>query len=311
VAFIGDDLTFQWGQQPQFQVHTNWLPDGADVPPFGGYQGEQATLQALQAILASGKKPIIMLMMGESFADAESPGNQHPFIMAEWAQSLEEIITTAQQAKLAVVVGTIPYSAFGDVADMNRWIFTYCNAHKIPVVNYAFALNGSIGNTAGGAAAAPGYYTPQWSGYVGMPSPLLTSAGWDLITDMAETAILQAEGYKLKSGYLQSVVTDLTDTEPPSIVNGNIVVNGGLVQFTAYGQYSDGSTHTFNNADENGRIGTWTNSNPTALFLDQTGLGTGMDNGTSDVHFTTLTGTPFSEWIMYTVVSAGQSGATY
>ena len=54
----------------------------------------------------------------------------------------------------------------------------------------------------------------------------------------------------------------VTDDEDYPVANANTVWDGGYVQFTPYGQYTDGSTHIINNADIDGHIGRWTNSNP-------------------------------------------------
>jgi hypothetical protein len=315
IAFIGDTLVYQWGQQPQFLAHSNWLPYGNAVDGFPGNanSGTAVVLTTLQGIIRSGKKPAaIFLIVGESNSEAVSPGNQHSNIFSYWAQGWEEIITTAQEAKMQVIVGTIPYSFIGDVADMNKWILTYCAVHNIPVVNDDFALNSGTGFAASGyGEVSPGqplppqvpvYYGPETVGQYGIPERTLTSQGWDLMTDMAEVAIGTATGaIKLKGGYLNTVVY-ANDEDQPSLLNANTVIDGGIVQFTAYGQYSDGSVHPFRNADINGHIGTWTNSNPLAMSLDQNGVGIGLDKGSTNVHFTTPSGATLYEWVMYTQI---------
>ena len=127
--------------------------------------------------------------------------------------------------------------------------------------------------------------------------PNLPPGGWDLVTDMAQAAIIQAQGYKLKGGYLQTVGWDggLYST---STANANSINTGGTVQFTPYGQYTDGSTHVMNNADVSGHIGTWTTTVPKSLWVDQNGVGTGLDLGISTVRFTAPSGTIFNAWGM-------------
>lgn len=317
IAFLGDGLTYQWGQQPRFTKHTNWLPYGNNVSgyPGNGYAGTTAALFTLQGIIRSGKKPAaIVLIVGEADSEAVSPGNQHSNIFAGWAQAWEEIITTAQEAKIQVIAGTIPYSYIGDVSDMNKWILTYCAVHNIPVINDDFALNSGTGFAASGhdgvlspgqplPPQVPSYYQPQTTQPDGFPSINLSSQGWDLITDMAEVAVGTATGaMKLKSGYLDTVVYYNNEDNGASMPGLNTLIDGAIVQFTAYGQYTDGSVHPFRNADINGHIGTWTNSNPLAMSLDQNGIGIGLDKGTTNVHFTTLSGATINEWIMYTQV---------
>jgi hypothetical protein len=312
VAFIGDNFTFNWGTQPQFQAHKNWLAYGAltVTHPGNGSEGTSATLAALQAIIQSGKKPIIHLIEGESNSESGTPGNQHSLIFAFWAVGFEKIITTAQQAHLPIVVGTIPFSEIGDVSDMNKFIFTYCNTHGIPVVNYDFALNGGTGFAASGHLGygniqpappqTPIYIAPPIDQGGNLPQYALTSQGWDLVTDMADVATELAGGQiKFKSGYLGDVTYD-ANQNAASTPQNNQTADGGIVQFTPYAVYTDGSTHVINNADQFGHIGVWTNSNPKSLFLDQNGVGTGMSPGSTSIHFTTLQGQILSSWTQYT-----------
>jgi hypothetical protein len=319
IAFVGDYLISTWGQQPQFQAHSNWLPYGSAGTGSAGYVdvGTNAALQTVQAIIASGKKPVIFLNVGQVDADDGSPGNQHSNIFADWAQGWEAIIKAAQQAKLPVIVSTIPYSDHGDVSDMNKWILTYAPAHGIPVVNFDYALNSGTGFAASGHGAEdpygppipqpPVYYMPESSPNTRVR--VLTSQAWDLITDMAEVAIGTYTGaIKLKGGYLGTV--EFSENEDAmSIPGANTTSDGSIVQFTAYGQYSDGSTHIFNNADLYGNTGIWTTSNPFVLSMDQTGVGRGLDAGKTNVKFTTPTGTTLNEWTMTTFINVYGCGA--
>jgi hypothetical protein len=312
VAFIGDGFTWEWQQTPEFKQHPNWIGDGSEVPvgPNRGVLGTTVVLTELQAIIASGQKPIIHLMVGESNSELVAENYDHAAVMAVFGQEFDEIITTAQQAKLKIIVGTITY---GDVADLNKWIFFYCAAHNIPVVNYDFALNSGTGFAASGHAGGTSYMpNPNpypmapvyWAGQVEIPDSFpyetLTPQGWDLMTDMAQTAIIQVEGYKLKSGYLQTVGWSAGNGSSPSTstANANFINTGGTVQFTPYGQYTDGSTHIMNNADVYGHLGLWTTTVPKTLFVDPNGVGTGLDLGTSTVKFTTPAGVTINAWGM-------------
>jgi hypothetical protein len=312
VAFLGETFTYEWGQSPQFQAHKNWV-DYATTEGGLGDPGTNNVLGVLQTIIASGKKPIIHLVVGQTNADALSPGNEEAVVFARWAQGFEEIIETAQAAKLTIIVGTIPYALIGNVHPMNQWIFLYCNAHGIPVVNYDFALNSGTGFAASGhGSAAPGqpaipeepayWQQPVQQGPNALPEYVLTSQGDDLITDMAEVAIGLASGViKLKGGYLGTVyLPDLEDAA--SQVGANSGIDGSIVQFTAYGQYTDGSVHVINNADMNGHVGTWTTSAPMVLNIDQNGVATPLDKGTANIHFTTLAGQTINEWVWTTSV---------
>ena len=294
VAFIGDDFTFQWGQQPQFQAHTNWLPYGTNVPAYSGATAVSDVQSALNAVIASGKRPIIHLMFGQSLAETALGGNTHSAVFAQWATGFEQLVNTAVSAHLSIIVGTIPYGGFGDVADMNKWIFVYCTAHNIPVVNYAYALNNppSFPGT-----TTPVYFAPtSTTGTVTVPDPLLTAAGWALASEVAQAEIIQLEGYKLTGGYLQDVEDDQAE-DAQDVTNANTMPDGGIIQFTAWGQYSDGSTHQFLNADQFGHIGLWTTTNAAVVWMDPfSGEGQALDKGTADVKFTTNSGVTINEW---------------
>jgi hypothetical protein len=304
VAFIGDDLTYRWQQTPQFQAHKNWLPYGVNIPwhPSAG-NGTNVALTQLQAILRSGQKPMIHLLVGQADEDGiDAGGNQSALIFAVFATNMEQIIATAQAAKLKIVVGTIPYSAKGDLGPLNQWIFQYCNAHNVSVINYAFALNSGKGFAANHGSSqypAPVYYNPAPDPQAPLTEPSLTSAGYDLITDMAATQIGLTEGtFRLTGGYLNTItLDDLEDAQP--VLNGNTLVDAGTVQFTPYGEYSDGNTRILNNADQYGHVGVWTSSAPSVVSLDAYGAGTAFRKGSANVHFVSNTGMAVSEWTMF------------
>jgi hypothetical protein len=306
VAFIGDNLTSQWQASPQFKANKNWLPYGftTDVGP-GCCKGTGVALTELQQIIAKGRKPIIHLMVEQGDADGISDGgNQQALILAAYAHGFEQIIKTAQTAKLQIIVGLEPFSIFGEAYQLNNWTKLYCQVHNIPVIDYASAING-----AGFAAnwqendPAPVFYTSQPEPvFTGLLNSTLTTAGYALITDMAETQIgLTAGTFKLVKGYLNATI--LPDVEDPeSEVNGNSPIDGSIIQFTPYGQYSDGKTRIMNNlaASLNG-VGTWTSSNQSIVQIqpNSNGVATAWGQGTANVHFIAPNGITFSEWTMY------------
>jgi Bacterial Ig-like domain (group 2) len=302
VVFIGDALTFQWQTSPDFQANKNWLPYGFTTQFGPGCcKGTGPALTELQQIIAMGQKPIIHLMVEEADADGlDDGGNQQALILASYAHNFEQIIQTAQAAKLKIIVGLEPFSIIGNVGQLNAWTKLYCFAHNIPVVDYASAINGA-GFAADRAptAPAPVFFTAD-------PNNLylntLTPAGYALITDMAETQIgLTSGAFTLTHGYLGAdILPDLEDAETE--VGGNSPVDGSTVQFTPYGQYSDGKTRIMNNnaASPNG-LGTWTSSNQAVVQIPATGNGvaTAWGPGNANVKFTSPTGITFSEWTMY------------
>jgi hypothetical protein len=311
VAFIGDNLTYEWQQQPQFRANSNWLRYGFNMPgKIGAGWGTATALTELQQIIASGKTPIIHLVVGQIDADGASPGNQPAFLLAVFASNIEKIIATAQNAHLKIILGTIPYASHGDVGPLNLWLFQYCGTHGIPIVNYAFALNSGTGFAASRAPVAPppAYYNPS-NPPSGATFPTITSAGWALITDMAETQIGLTEGlFKLVGGFINDVVLeDLENSE--SVTNSNSFVDGSTVQFTPYGEFNDGKTRILNNADQYGHVGTWVSSSSKVVTLNQYGVGISLSKGSSDINFISNSGIPFNELTVSVAVDDPSGGA--
>lgn len=300
VAFIGDNLTYAWQQTQQFQANTNWLPYGFTVPfEPGPGRGTEAALTELRAIIATGQKPIIHLMVGQADADGQDDGgNQDALVFAVFAHNMETIINTAQAAKLKIIIGTDPFAVVGNMGQFNSWLMQYCAAHEIPVVNYAAALRGA-GFAASLQPYAPVFYTAPGPNDFSLPT--LTPAGYALITGMAETQIgLTSGAFTLTHGYLSAtILPDLED--PQSEVGGNTAIDGSTVQFTPFGQYSDGRTRIINNVGLNGDVGTWTSSNPAVIWIQtgQDGVAMAWAPGTANVHFVSPTGIKFNEWTMY------------
>jgi hypothetical protein len=295
VAFIGDDFTYNWQSQPQFTANTNWEKKATYLPFAPGEgRGTAAAIIQLQAIIKSGQKPVVHLLAGENDSDGVTPGNPGAVLFEGFATNVVTIIKMAQSAHLKLIVGTIPFSDIGSVSAMNQWLMMYCAEHGVPVVNYAFALNSGTGFA---ASIVPSYYQQEPSNYIGH---VLSPAGWDLITDMAKTQIGMTAGmFGLIGGFLNTVAReDLEDPRP--LLNVNTVVAGSLIQFTPYGKYSDGKSRILNNADISGHIGIWTSSAHNVVWIDQNGVGTALEPGSSNVKFTTLSGTTIDEWTMNT-----------
>jgi hypothetical protein len=318
VAFIGDNLIYDWSNQLDFQQHSNWKAyvtvdqDQPQPGPGGALHGSGVALTALTNIIKSGQKPVIFFEAGEEDMAAITPNFTYDQIMAEWAANVIQIIKMAQTAKLPIIVATIPYTYWGDRNPFNNWLMTYAARVKVPVVNFDWVLNHPPTITVEG--------NPQDAddvNYFGcgegcgsdprviIPYDRLTVTGYDLITDMAETQIGLSEGaFHLTGGYLGTIANESNQYVEPTNYLGayssvNRVTDGSALQFMAYGQYSDGSVRIINNADINGHYGTWTSSNPNAIFIGQNGLASALEPGTSNIHFTTLSGVTINEWTMY------------
>ena len=95
-----------------------------------------------------------------------------------------------------------------------------------------------------------------------------TAAGYALMTQMAEVAILstlgQAPGGGLSTEHYGSPNAN-TDTNPFSNVNS--ITAGNALQFTPYGWYNNNPlVAPFVNATFAGPTGTWTSSNPLVMY---------------------------------------------
>jgi hypothetical protein len=142
VAFIGGTTMYQWqdsgifGGSPAYQ----WEGYGFKVfGPTGPCVETNEALSALQGIIASGTKPVIHLMVGG--ADAATDDTH---TVAQQLQSFEtcfaNVVTTAQNANLKILVGTNPFAQSNDIDPYNKFIFAYCTAKGIPVIDYQTLL---------------------------------------------------------------------------------------------------------------------------------------------------------------------------
>jgi len=297
VAFIGGSTMYQWqdsgifGGSPAYQ----WLGYGFKVfSPIGPCVETNEALASLQGIIASGAKPVIHLMVGGTDAETDDTHT-----VAQQLQSFEtcfaNIVTTAQNAKLKILVGTNPFAQHNDIDPYNKFIFAYCTAKRIPVIDYQTLLvraNDNFENTE--------YWIPPpivLGGTPGSgPPPSITSKGYALMNALADRAIAQyVGGVTLKAGYLGNEY--LVDGNPP-FTGANDLPPGAEMHWYAYGQYSDGITQPIANANVLQLYGTWTSSNPEVISIDPYGTAWAVAPGTANIHFTTLSGATLNEWVM-------------
>ena len=242
-------------------------------------------------------------------ADADSVsgglgGETGPMALSSYGQGFEKIIKTAQAANLKIIVGLEPFSWFGTVHYLNEWTALYCHSHNIPVIDYASALGGAGLGPYGYKDTQPVYLAqPQSDPNTGQETALLTSAGYDLITDMALTQIgLTTGAFTLKGGYLNANVLNNAGGDARVQYGANQALTTSPIQFTPYGIYSDGKTRIMNNeqASPFGGLGTWSSSNPVVVSIPQygSGLAKGYGSGTAMVLFMAPDGHVFSGWGM-------------
>jgi hypothetical protein len=297
VAFIGGTTMYQWqdsgifGGSPAYQ----WEGYGFKVfGPTGPCVETNEALSSLQGIIASGAKPVIHLMVGG--ADAATDDTH---TVAQQLQSFEtcfaNVVTTAQNAKLKILVGTNPFAQRNDIDPYNKFIFAYCTAKGIPVIDYQTLLvraNDNFEDTRYWIPSPIVLNGPQGSG----TPPSITSNGYAIMNALADRAIAQyVGGVTLKSGYLGN---EYQVNGTPPFTGGNDLPVGVPMHWYAYGQYSDGITQPMANANVLQLYGTWTSSNPEVISIDPYGTAWSVAPGTATIHFTTLSGVTLNEWVM-------------
>ena len=237
-------------------------------------------------IVKQGQHPIVHVVVGEDF-DSGSPGNPPASIFGNFAINMEAIINLAHQNNIRLIVGTVPFTIHNSVAYYNAWLKFYCATHGVPVVDYESAITSS---------------STQMVGRINPVSliPTLTAAGYALVTGLAQAQIaLTSQEFKLTRGYLGTVIYQ-ANGDPATVVGGNTAEDGSSIVFTAYGQYSDGTTRIVQD-------GIWTSSNPEVVHIDPVnGVAQAWSPGTADIHFASNSGVTFNGWTMHTVLGFGQ-----
>ena len=164
--------------------------------------------------------------------------------------------------------------------------------------NYADALcdcvqatGGQVGPNGNGNLQDTGKPYP-YSGFIP------TASGYALMQQMAEFGI-ETLGLTLKGGYLQNFEPIQPTVNPPLPTNVNTVYSATAVQFSAYGAYSDGTTHPMPSPEFTIPSGTWTSSSPLVMSVNQFGYAVALTSGTSTIRFLPTNGVKISSWVMY------------
>jgi hypothetical protein len=304
VAFIGGHITYNWQGSGVFGGSSAYSWEGygfkLNTPPGPCYETNQALL-VLQSIIAGGKKPVIHLMVG---AD-DAAGTSDSFPVSEQLQTFEtcfaNVVTTAQNAKLKILVGTNPFAQANNIDPYNKFIFAYCTAKGIPVIDYQTLLQRANDNFEGTEYLIP---PPEVLSVIGSvtvgPPPTISNKGYAIMNALADRAIAQyVAGVTLKAGYLDNEYLEMNGA-PPFVpgTSGNTVAPGTEMHWYAYGQYSDGITQQIANANVLQEYGTWSSSDPEVISIDPYGTAWALAPGTANIHFTTLSGATINEWTM-------------
>jgi hypothetical protein len=213
------------------------------------------------------------------------------------------MVSMAKAANIKVILGieswqwataTPPYPQ-----QLNSIVAAYGAQNKIPVVDYGDALCQCVSSTGGSFSSVPPgpYMAQEVLGFV--PNV----AGYALMTQMAQVAILNTLGQTPGGGYLQNTEQsnqslDVGAPSSPLLTNVNTVGPGFVVQFTPYGWYNNGLVEPFVNSNYVGSTGTWASSNPLVMNVSQTGLAWALTAGTANITYVSPTGVRFNEWTM-------------
>jgi hypothetical protein len=149
---------------------------------------------------------------GASDVDGATPGNQADFIFESFAQCFEQIVNTAQNARLKIIVGTDPFAWFGDINTADQWVRLYCAARNVPLIDHQTFLYQNASNpTYTGrlwSAATPHSQVPGW-----LPVP--SQQAYELMTQAAEAIIGQVIGtLTLQAGYLGTTTRQAYEDAP-------------------------------------------------------------------------------------------------
>jgi acyl-CoA thioesterase I len=311
VVFIGDQFTYMWGATPPFAANPNWINQGWAWTPVANCfmicQGgtSESTAARFQTDVIDLHPAIVHIMVGADDLAMDDDAEQVVGIAPGFMTSLEEMVSMAKAANIQVILGiesvqwasaTPPYPQ-----QLNSIVAAYGAQNKIPVVDYGDALCQCVSSTGGSfSSVPPGPYMAAGEVLGLVPNV----AGYALMTQMAEVAILNTLGQTPGGGYLQNIEQsnnnlNISAPSSPLLTNVNTVGPGFVLQFTPYGWYNNGLLEPFVNSNYVGSTGTWASSNPLVMYVSQTGQAWALTPGTAAITYTSPSGVKFSEWIMY------------
>jgi acyl-CoA thioesterase I len=305
VVFIGDQFTYAWGTAPSFAANSTWINQGWDSPVStycflscsAGTSG--GTLARFQADVIDLHPAIVHIMVGvDDIANDDDETQAVGYVYPNFLVNLEGMVSMAKAANIQVILGmesTAWASASPEYPQgINAIVAAFGAQNNIPVINYADALSQFASSTGGGIGSAQ--YLGQASAGLSFQAP--TAAGYALMTQMAEVAILSTLGQAPGGGYLQNITAPNANTNQ-SFSNVNSITAGNALQFTPYGWYNNNPlVAPFVNATFAGPTGTWTSSNPLVMYVTQTGFAFALSPGTASITYTSPTGVKFNQWVM-------------
>jgi lysophospholipase L1-like esterase len=307
VVFIGDQFTYMWGATPSFAANKpNWINKGWAWTPIPGcfvtcgLGTSEATAARFQSDVVSQHPAIVHIMVGVDDLAMDDDAEMVIGIAPGFTTSLQQMVSMAKAANIKVILGIEPLQWADPDAippypqQLNAIVAAYGAQNNIPVINYGDALCGCVGSLSAPAYGA-GYDLPSPGGP--------TAAGYALMSQMAEVAILNTLGQTPTKGYLQNVELsnqplNVAIPSSPLLTNVNTVGPGFQLQFTPFGQYSNGLVEPFVNSTYVGSSGTWASSNPLVMYVNQTGVAWALTPGKANITYIAPNGVKFNLWTM-------------
>jgi lysophospholipase L1-like esterase len=300
VVFIGDYFTYIWTDA--FAANQSWVNQGNPII-FGG--GSDSVAARFQSDVVSIHPAIVHIMVGAFDAEIADDASWTS-VLPEFFTNLDAMVKEAKAANIKVVLGTTPPTGnlnYPLLQQINAAVASYGSENNIPVVNYADALCACVSNSSsyygidmftGTGLMVPSTNTQNLpNGFGIIPS----TAGYSLMTQMAEATIYTLN-VTLKSGWLQNIEQANEREDTGATPDVNTVSPSAVVQFTPQGVYSDGSQHALLNSTIEGSSGIWTSSNPSVMYINQTGLAWALSPGTSTIRYISPSSVKFSPWVM-------------
>jgi lysophospholipase L1-like esterase len=306
VVFIGDYITYNWTSA--FAANPNWINKGINASDFGG-QTSGDVLARFQTDVVNLHPAIVHILVGAVDTEISSPESTQ-FTPPIFAENLDAMVKAAKAANIKVILGITPGTGEGfdnGLPQINSIVAAYGAANNIQVVNYGDALCQCVGGL-GQPTETPNNFQqlvttvpslPMTNPGPYYPTLLPTTAGYALMTQLAETAVAN-EYLTIETGWLSDLAkpNDNIGLNPGGLYNLNTVPPAAILQFTPIGYYTDNSEHPQSNTSWQGSNGTWTSSNPLVMSVNQQGLAVATTPGTATIKYTPANGVDFHPWVM-------------
>lgn len=304
VVFIGDYFTYNWTSA--FAANPTWMNKGINANDLApNAQTSSDVLARFQTDVINQHPAIVHIMVGNVNAETSSFASTQ-YTPPSFAADLDNMVKAATAANIKVILGISPgVGPDGGIGyllpQIDSIIAAYGAANNIQVVNYQDAMCQCVGALGEPVSTPNNFQQLVTSVPSGPPITTLlpTSAGYAVMTQMAETAVAN-EYLTIETGWLSDIAMPdpYIGLNAGGLNNLNTVLPGAILQFTPVGYYSDGSTHPQTNTTWEGSNGTWTSSNPLVMSVNQQGLALATTAGTATIKYTPANGVYFSPWVM-------------